>query len=497
MSNNASVRNSLKNTGLVGGSKLISIFISIIRGKFVAILLGPSGMGLVQLFQSTITLVQTICGLGIGFSGVRDVAESFNSENEIRIGEKITTLKRWSWFTGLLGVFITLLISKKLSFWTFGNEEYWLEISVLSISILLANVAEGYSAIIRGTRRMQDYAKIGVINSVIGSILAIVIYYIYGIKGVVPVILLMALINLVVIFFYSKRIKIVNVNVSFNSSFYDGLSMVKLGIFTVFTGFIMQLSLYYVRISINDHLGMESVGFYGVATTLAVTYMGLIFSAMGADYYPKLSAINKDNDKVNKAVLEQTKIILLLGTPLILAMFTFSEFIIQLLYTKEFTFALPLLMWMLLSVFLRLIGFPIGYVFLAKARGNVFIFTQTLWNVIFVLSVLFLWNYRGDLVGVGMAFTFSYILGVSVNVIILKRITSFKYDKEALIYISLFAFFTIIYFTISYLNFNQWYIFISKIIGLLVLTIYCFKKIELMVDLKLLVMLKNKLFKNE
>lgn len=491
MSISNSAKESLKNTGLVGGSQIITILIGIVKTKFVAVLLGPTGIGLIQLFESTISLVKSISGLGIGFSGVRDIAESVGSGDNDKIAKTIITLKRWSWVTGFFGVLLTIIFSKQLSQWTFGHEDYWIELSVLSIVIIFSNIAAGHSAIIRGARRMKDFVKIKILGALIGTITAIIVYYFFREEGIVPVLVLIGLIGLLINIFYSRKISFQKVKISYRESFYSGLGMVQLGIFTVITGFITQLTMYYVRISINDKLGTDSVGYYAVATTLAVAYMGLIFNAMSADYFPKLSAINKDNEALNAAILEQTKIVLLLGTPLLIGMYTFSEYIIRILYTEEFTLALPLLMWMLLSVFLRLIGFPIGYVFLAKGKRKIFIFTQSFWNIVFLLLLVVSWKYKGDLEGIGIAFTLAYLLGVLFNIFIIKKLTKFEYDTDTIRYILILSIIVITYFIISYV-YTGWISLILKIFGLIFLTAFSFKKIEQLIGQNIFELIKSK-----
>lgn len=494
MPNKNSARTTLKNTGIIGGSQIATILISIVKTKAIAIILGPSGIGIIQLFTSTIALINSVFSLGIGFSGVRDISESVASGNNENVSKSIITVKRWIWFSAILGMLITLLLSKKLSVWTFGNENYWKDISLLSITIVLTNVAAGYSSIIRGHRRMADFAKISILSVLISTIIAIPIYYYFEENGIVPVLILTALITLVLNILYSKKINYPKVWVSNKESFFNGLGMLKLGLYTVFTNFITIGTLYYVRTSIGEKLGVEYVGYYAVAVALAVTYMGLIFKSMSADYFPKLSAINKDNNALNSAVLEQTKIVLMLGTPLIIAMYTFSEYLIQLLYSSEFLIALPILMWMLISVFLKLITFPIGFVFIAKSKGKIYIFTQSLWNFIFLFFVFLSWKYRGDLEGVGIAYTMAYVVGVIVNIILIKQITKFVYDYETIKYLVGFSIIILIYFYISY-TYESLTSLVFKIIGLILLILYSFKKIEKLIGDDLILLFKKKLLK--
>ena len=72
----SSYRQIAKSTTLIGGTQVINIFIGIIRTKVLAMLLGPSGVGVVSMYQSAVGLVGTLTGFGIGSAGVRQIAEA-------------------------------------------------------------------------------------------------------------------------------------------------------------------------------------------------------------------------------------------------------------------------------------------------------------------------------------------------------------------------------------------------------------------------------------
>lgn len=494
MSDTKSAKTTLKNTGLVGGSQLVSIVVNVVKTKFIAIFLGPGGVGLIQLFTTTLALLNSVFGLGLSFSGVRDVSESFGTGDMKKVARTKEILKSWAWATSIVGVIITLLLSKKISEWTFGSYQYWIEISLLSVIIILTNLMVVYSSIIRGARRMADFAKVTIISSIVGTIIACPTYYFLREDGIVIVLITTSILILIVNVIYSRKITIEKIKVSYREKFHGGLGMIKLGLFTVVTGFISQATMYYVRVSISDNLDIEAVGYYTVATTLTVTYMGLIFTAMAADYFPKLSAINKDNEALNEAVLEQTKIVLLLGVPLIIGMYTFSEYIIRILYTEKFVEAQPLLMWMLLSVLLRLVGFPTGYVFLAKGKGKIFIFTQSQWNIIFLLGTILFWYLEVGLIGIGIAFLFASVGAVIVNFVFLKRLTKLTYDLETIKYITLFSLLTVAYFATSYF-FTGTLVMLIKFVGFLIISFYSLKKLEKLIGVNIVSFIRSKIKK--
>ena len=65
----------VKSTGLLGGVQGITLFVSLVKNKVIAVLLGTSGIGLISVLNSIITMVGSFTNIGISSSAVREVAE--------------------------------------------------------------------------------------------------------------------------------------------------------------------------------------------------------------------------------------------------------------------------------------------------------------------------------------------------------------------------------------------------------------------------------------
>ena len=167
------------------------------------------------LLNAPLQLIISITGLGIAFSAVRDISEAHGSGDQNRIARTITTLRRWSWFTGLLGAVITISLAPLLSQWTFGNSEYTWAFVWLSVTLLLQAISKGQSAILQGTRRLKDMAKAGVIGSALGLITSIPLYYWYGIKGIVPAMILLQLLVLFLSWYFSRKVKVEKIELTY------------------------------------------------------------------------------------------------------------------------------------------------------------------------------------------------------------------------------------------------------------------------------------------
>src|SRR6185295_14160468 len=109
----------LKSSVLIGGSSFFNIGLGIVRTKVMAILLGPAGVGLMGLYSSVIDLTQSIAGMGINSSGVRQIAEAVGSGDTTRIARTAKVLRWISVVLGLLGAILLAAFCVPISRLTF------------------------------------------------------------------------------------------------------------------------------------------------------------------------------------------------------------------------------------------------------------------------------------------------------------------------------------------------------------------------------------------
>ena len=85
--NKTSYRSIFKATSLFGGIQIYQILIKVIKSKFIAILLGPSGVGIQSLYTTAIETIRCLTSLGLSQSAVRDISEANSSGDEFKINE--------------------------------------------------------------------------------------------------------------------------------------------------------------------------------------------------------------------------------------------------------------------------------------------------------------------------------------------------------------------------------------------------------------------------
>jgi antigen flippase len=189
--NGTSYKQIAKSTSIFGGSQFMVIVLGIVRTKVLAVLLGTAGVGLVGMFQSIIDLVRSLSGLGLSFSSVKDIAEANNTNDRQRIAQTITVLHRWLWWTGILGMLLMILFSAQLSEYIFGDRSKIWPICLLSFCVLTGTISSGQIALLQGMRQILIMAKASLFGALGGSVVAIILYSIWGINGVVPALIAM------------------------------------------------------------------------------------------------------------------------------------------------------------------------------------------------------------------------------------------------------------------------------------------------------------------
>jgi len=412
----------MKATSLFGGVQVFNILISVIRSKAVAILIGPVGFGVIGLLNSALRIIGDFTKIGLDTSAVKEISERNLDQDTSKVTEIIFVLEKLIWFTGTLGALITLFFSKYISQLTFGNTDYTYAFVWLSIAVLFTQLTKGKIAILQGTRRLKKLASANLTASTVSLLLTLPLYYFFELKGIVPALIASAIITFIIFKFFSKDIEVPRFSFSKKELFQKSKAMLVLGATMSVTSLIVALSGFLIQIYISTTDGLEAVGFYSAGFLIVNAYVGMIFTAMSTDYFPRLAAINTDNKQMNVAVNQQADVAVLLITPIIVLFLTFSPVIVEVLYSSEFNVILGFVTFGVLGTFFKAVSFSMGYVIIAKGHSKVFITLSILFNSFF-LAICVLSYMSGGLTGLGIGFLIYY----AVHLVILKILTKYLY----------------------------------------------------------------------
>ena len=398
-----------KATALFGGVQVWQILIGIIRSKLVALILGPTGMGITGLYTSSTDLIKSFTSFGLSSSAVKYIAEA-NGEGDIhKLSRVVSIFSKLMWITGLLGMFIVIACSPWLSKSAFGDYSYIVPFILLSVTLLLQQLAAGKLSILQGTRKLKSLAQASIIGSVVGLFTSIPLYYIWGTKGIVPALIIGSLTSYVLNWFFARRIQTIPVSVTVRESIVEGRGMIGMGVAMTLSGILATAAAYVIRVYISNRGGISEVGLYTAGMTIITTYVGMIFTAMGTDYFPRLSAVCKDDLKSGNLVNQQAEIALLILGPILVLFILMAPLVIIILYSDAFLPTVKYMQWASVGMLFRAISWAIAFLFLAKGDMKVFITNEVVANMIKLVTAI-IGYYLWGLDGLGIAFLFSYVL---------------------------------------------------------------------------------------
>lgn len=427
-----SYRNIIKGSSFFGGVQVFNILVTLLRGKFVAIILGPEGMGISALFNSASNTIQRFSSLGLNQSIVRDVANEDSTDEERN--SVIRTSLRLTGLTGILGLIVCVAFCIPLSRVTFGDTQYWWQFIMLGAGVYFAVAGNGKLAVLQGLHKVKKISKASIIGGLTGLCIGIPFYYLFGYKGIVP--------SIVAIFFSLYLFYSISLRKSLPVDFKQDTwrenipiakNLIMLGLVLMSGDVILTFVGYLINMYVRMEGSVDDVGLYQAANSVTSQYSGVIFAALAMDYYPRLSSVANDNKKLRDTVNRQSEIVSWLITPAMVLLILTTPLLIRILLTSEFHTIIPLMRWMGIGIMLRAFSFPMAYITFAKGNKKVFFILEGLVasSLTLVLSCLF-FHWFG-LIGLGYALVADNGLCLILYYFVNKRLYGYNFSRKSVI----------------------------------------------------------------
>lgn len=493
MNKSSNYRFIFQSTFLFGFVKIFGILSKIGLTKVVSIFLGPSGVGVMGLYQSTIQLIATFSGLGLSQSAIRDISESKKSKDQIKISKILSLTNSLIMFSALLGFLITIVFSNFFSFLTFGNNSARIYLIFLSVAVFFTILNEGRLAVLKGNRDLNSVAKANILGSFFSFVLGSICYYFLGSDGIVPSLIVMPFILFLFSNFYFRRIKFKKIKLNLSNYINDAPGMLKMGLSLMYVSLTIIITEYVIKTHILTNSNIEVVGFFQAGSTIVMGYFGIITSAMATDYYPRISAINRDNIKLNDEVNKQSRVGLILLGPLVVLFLFLMPYLIELLYSKLFLMSIEYISYAIFGVILISCSNSMGMVLIAKQDSRIFLFTVSFNRLLLIFLSIYSFEYLG-LKGLGISYFIFSIAELILMQIVLNYFYKIKINfktAKILIITLLLSFLAFITLDIDKL----WVRYLVSVVLFLISCTYSLNVMKNIMSIDLLKMIKNKFVK--
>ena len=376
-----------------------------ILSKVIASFAGPRGIALVGQL-SNISSISNLAGSGGIASGViKYTAENASDEAKSR---KVIATASWLMIgCSLTTAIILACFSKWLAVKLFGDGSLYIVLLALVASIPFSSIGTLIISVINGKKDIKRYVKISIFANLASFTISIPLVFFFRVKGA----LIASAINTIPVFLFAAILS------RKDSWLHDAIarprmdreSLRRLLSYTAMTAasaLVVPLGQILVRNYLIHRYSIEWAGYWQALIKLSDYYLVFVTSSLGVYYIPRLSELS-DQESIRSEIIAAARIVLPLLATGQLVLYTLRVPILSLLYTKEFACIAVYMPIQLAGDFLKLCGWLVSCLMVAKAKIKLFISTEIFFGLSYVVLVAFLSRLMG-FQGVLFAYAIEY-----------------------------------------------------------------------------------------
>ena len=395
----------VKYTGVFGSVQGVSMLVSLVLTKFKSVLLGPEGYGITESLNRSADLIRSATNLGIATVAIPEISRCTGSEESDALAEKVLMTRSWALLTAIAGMVLCLFLAPLLSRWAFdGDRSFTAGFMALSLAVAATAVTGGELAVLRGTGMLKQIAMSQLISGLLSLIISVPLYWIFGIKAIVPVLVAIALGTMLVTLFYSNR-RFGYRACPFNRSILaKGTGMIGFGIFLTVTAFLGAWAWSYIARYLTGVGGAQLTGSYSAGYMLVTYLTTLLLAVNDSEYYPRLSAAGNNMAESHNLMNNQAMAMCMLAAPVVIVfMLCLPAVVFVILEYDKFQDTILLAQMAVVGLYFKAVSQPIAYLVLAQSDSRIYILQETLCYILLVVCVVTGYRLFG-IIGLGASF---------------------------------------------------------------------------------------------
>ena len=408
----------VKYVGVFGSVQAVTVLVNLVMIKVKSILVGAVGYGITESLNRSTNLVLNATNLGVPMAAVPEISRHIDDEVPDELADKIRLTRSWAMLTALAGMALCILLAPWLSYFAFdGDRSYALSFVLLSLSVAATSIAGGETAVMRGAGMLRQIALRQLVAGVLSLAVAVPLYWFWGLNGIVPALVLMAVGTMAVTCFYSVRRFPYRITLFSWSYLRKGTGMIGFGIYFTIVAFVGSWAWLFIARYLTGEGGSELTGTYSAGYGLVTYLANLLLSVTDSEYYPRLSAAGDDMAQAHSLMNNQALAMCMLAGPLvILFMVCVPILVFVVLEYDKFQVSISLAQLAVIGLYFKAVYQPIAYMVLARSDSKIYILQETLCCMLLIVCVLAGYGW-GGIRGLGLSFAiweFSYLVIVIV-----------------------------------------------------------------------------------
>jgi PST family polysaccharide transporter len=326
-------------------------------------------------------------------------------------------------------------LSQVLASYFLGDTgKFWWFI-IASLSLICTPLLAVELAFLQGIKQSRDLALCQVIASVVGSLITLALVYGFGLNGAILSLAPVVIVTVLVHRHFVRKYLPKNQRKPIYDFFPEFISLFKMGSAFALNGIWLTAAAMLNIIFLTKYYGPENaplqIGLNGAATMLASVYVGIIISAMGTEFYPRLINAAGDKEKLNDLINQQTRLAIAIGVPVSTTLLLLAPWLLQFLYSTEFVKATEPMRWLIFGMIIRFITCPLGFCVYAACKPRTIAINELLAGGAMIgisYATISIYGLKG--VGIGLTVAnVVYMIGVAIFL----HFNKIKWERRTLV----------------------------------------------------------------
>lgn len=405
----------IKTSLLSAVSTIIRIIGGFVINKVIAVYIGPSGLAFIGQFQNFIALVMNMSGSAFSTAITKYTAEHHDDENDKH--RLWSAALKIAMPTSMLISLLIFIFSKELSIYIFKSDQYEYVMQVLAVSIPIFLINTIFLSILNGHREIKKYITLNIASSIISLIVVTSLTIYLSLDGaLLAYVLSQSVVLIVTLAFIKNEVWLKIHNFTVQVSFQDMKKLFGFALITFTSVSSSAIMMLIVRDYLTISFSAESAGYWQGIWSLSQISLSLITTSLATYLLPTFSSI-KDKVLIANELRKAYQLMIPIAFLISLFAYLFREPIILILYTDRFMPMEELFAWQFIGNVIKVAGWLIGYLIVAKAMVKVVVVTEVFFALSFIALTVIFTDLFG-LVGVTHAYTLNSLIHLIVMVFV-------------------------------------------------------------------------------
>jgi len=361
------------------------------------------------------TIVISLFSLGIPLGVMKFIAE-YHKDNHSEVMKIYENCAKLIILASITGLILIGFFSKYLSLFLLNQTNYQQYIILIGSFLPFSILVLFWDSYLKGLKAINLVVMLSIITMIINILFLIPFVIEFNIEGALIASIVGPVISFGIYYVILKRKHLLlKLNIKNKLDFQIIFKILKIGIAFLIVSFSQLFAVLIIRKITIDNFNVYGNGIYQSVLMISLNYFGFIFVTLSSYSVPKISEMKTNVEIVNEMNVN-LRFILFLMVPMICLVIVFRQFIIVMLFTRDFMPGDKLYIYQTLGELLRAVSWVFALWYVPKLHLKAFVFFDLLlnFNYIFIYIIL-LKLLPSSLVYVSVSYMAAYFIHVILN----------------------------------------------------------------------------------